>query len=159
MSAKDPLEALYKEREELTKFVLAIGGLITVASFSSPPGGLDSDGYIRFRHTSCYGAYLVLNKLGFVASYFNLAQLHKQVKEQANKAETLRRRLTLGWMLLWLVIALFFGSFTAGFWLVYPDKEPRGSPWPRWFTLGLSVAKVVGGLVYVFGRKLVSYCF
>ncbi|KAG2307595.1 hypothetical protein Bca4012_083410 [Brassica carinata] len=67
-----------------------------VASFSSPPGGLDSHGYIRFRHTPCYTAYLVLSNIGFAVLYFNLAQLLQPFEEQANKIKTLRRILNIG---------------------------------------------------------------
>lgn len=138
--------------------MLAIGGLTTLASFSSSHGGLDSHGYIRFRHKFCYIAYLVLRNFDFVATYFNLAQLHKPIEEQDNKVKTLRRKLNIGWFFMLLVVTIFFGTFTAGFWLVYPDKVPEGSLtghsiWPRWFTLGVSVSKVVGAVVYVFGKK------
>lgn len=56
-----------------------------------------------------------------------------------------------------------FGTSTTGFWFVYPAKEPEESPavpeitgdniWSRWFTLGVSVSKVVGAVAYVVGKK------
>ncbi|WZZ53437.1 LOW QUALITY PROTEIN: hypothetical protein YC2023_053544 [Brassica napus] len=95
---------------------------------------------------------LPISNFDFVATYFNLAQLHKPIEEQDNKVKTLRRKLNIGWFFMLLVVTIFFGTFTAGFWLVYPDKVPEGSLtghsiWPRWFTLGVSVSNVVGAVI------------
>lgn len=80
--------------------------------------------------------------------------LQKPLEEQ-DKAETLKRRLTVGWMVFWVTVALFFGTFTAGYWLVYPATDQ--TIWPMWFVLAISVSKVVVSLVYVFGKKLAGF--
>ncbi|KAG7585313.1 hem oxygenase-like multi-helical [Arabidopsis thaliana x Arabidopsis arenosa] len=159
------LEALKKEREELSEFVLAIGGLTTVALFSSPPGELDADVFVRFRYTCCYWMYLVLSNIGFVLSYANLAQLQKPLEEQEDKARALRRKINEGWILLCLAVIILFGTFTLAFWIVYPEEQPADlkkyhhNNWPRWFSLGLAISKVVGSLVYIFGCRLLIYLF
>ncbi|KAG7588330.1 hem oxygenase-like multi-helical [Arabidopsis suecica] len=131
----------------------------------NPPGELDADGFVRFRYTCCYWMYLVLSNIGFVLSYANLAQLQKPLEEQEDKARALRRKINEGWILLCLAVIILFGTFTLAFWIVYPEEQPADlkkyhhNNWPRWFSLGLAISKVVGSLVYIFGCRLLIYLF
>lgn len=131
--------------------MLAIGGLTTLASFSSPHhmatyalfisgsfgsslqrarrtyqvrvghrwpnhGGflLKSTWWTRFKWLHTFQRHAMLHCLSPAQQHWLRGDvLQLGTTPQANKAETLRRKLNTGWFLLWLVIALFFGTFTA----------------------------------------------
>ncbi|EOA35335.1 hypothetical protein CARUB_v10020519mg [Capsella rubella] len=144
---EDPLDKHY---ETLCKAVQIVAVFTTAGSFYNPPGGLDTYGHIRFRRSAGYKVYHVLSDLSFLLAYVNLVHVLKPVSEE-NRESELKLKIAIGWAVLWLTVILFLGSFVAAFWVVYPDESLE--TWPRWFTLGTALLKVVWSLVFLFGMK------
>ncbi|VVA91105.1 unnamed protein product [Arabis nemorensis] len=110
------LEKLIKDRDELSRLVLVIASLSSVSTFFIPPGGLDSNGHIRFRDTLLFRLYHVFAGLTFAVSFANLSFLHKPLEEQKEKAlKGLRKRMNIAGIFLWVATVFFFIAFVLGF--------------------------------------------
>lgn len=104
-----------------------MAGLTTFASLMSPPGGLDSSRYIRFKRRPAYFVYFMFAEMTFLLSIFNYTMLNMEHDERLNNEHTVKSLTsTLFWSftLLWITAVLFHGVLMSRFWLVYPPHEP-----------------------------------
>lgn len=103
-----------------------MAGLTTFASLMSPPGGLDSSGYIRFKRRPAYFVYFMFAEMTFLYSFSITWCLIWNLMNVNNEHKVKSPTPTLSWSftLLWITAVLFHSVLMSGFWLVYPPHEP-----------------------------------
>ena len=100
---------------------------MTFVSLMSPPEGLDSSRYIRFKRRPAYFVYFMFAEMTFLLSIFNYTMLNMEHDERLNNermVKSLTSTLFWSFTLLWITAVLFHGVLMSSFWLVYPPHEP-----------------------------------
>ncbi|KAF2593726.1 hypothetical protein F2Q70_00043718 [Brassica cretica] len=92
----------------------------------SPPGGLDSSRYIRFKCRPAYFVYFTFAEMTFLLSIFNYTMLNREPDERLNNGHKFLARLSSP-----RTPAPTSNSHT-----------PTNRSWPPYITLALSIAKL-----------------